>query len=311
MNKQFNAKTGSRGITWCDLTINPIRGCQHGCGWDMPGEGEPALCYAKEAAERLATRAYSRGFSAHYWQPRELARPETVKTPSLTFVGSMADIFAQYVPTEQIWAVLAMMRKAWWHTFQILTKNAPRLLQFADRIPGNCWVGVSMPPDIWKGRRLSQHQKERMLSRAVDVLDALDVPVRWMSFEPLSWDVAPLVARFRRPLEWAVIGAASKGPKKIQPDAADLFSLVHLLEAQGTELFYKDNLAPSIPAGQWREDFPVIAGASCPAVRARQFLALKHGWPLNRNLPVPKAVPADLETPSAISRNLFTAVSPM
>jgi len=56
-----------------------------------------------------------------------------------------------------------------------------------------------------------------MLKRALDVLCRIDVPVRWMSFEPLSWDVTPIVRGYRSALQWAVIGAASNGPKLYPP----------------------------------------------------------------------------------------------
>ncbi len=248
MNKQ-NRGQGARGIEWTDFTWNPIGGCLHGCAWRMP-DGEIANCYAEDVANRLAQRAYPRGFEAHYWHPDLLDQPLKLAVPAKIFVGSMADVFGHWVPDEQIRAVLSACGEATQHTFQFLTKNAPRLLKF--KFPPNAWIGVSVPPTHFMGKPLSGQQQVAMLHRALDVLGDLDVSVRWMSIEPLSWNVARELAVIRPPFEWAVIGAATNGAAVYQPDPDWIWALLDVLDQADVSVFFKGNLlltihGPSIP----------------------------------------------------------------
>ncbi len=248
MNKQRNEK-GGRGIEWCDYTWNPVRGCQHGCRWIMP-DGSVAECYAELIAERVAQRAYPDGFEHHYWNPQVLTEPLKLKTPSRIFLDSMSDLMGHWVSRNEIEQVLNVCAKASWHTFQILTKNAPRLLEF--EFPPNVWVGVSAPPSIMFGRQLSTKQQVRMLERMLSVLREIDVPVRWMSIEPLSFDIAQHLIGSH--LQWAVIGAATNGRKTYQPRPEWVQHVLDVLDTQDTRVFFKGNLDWS----DWREEFPQI-----------------------------------------------------
>jgi len=66
--------------------------------------------------------------------------------------------------------------------------------------------------------------------------------------------VAPIVAEYPQALKWAVIGAASNGRKKYQPDPAHVQDLLDVLDAQNVAVFFKGNLEWS----PWREDYPSI-----------------------------------------------------
>lgn len=251
MNKQQN-KDGGRGIEWCDYTWNPVRGCQHRCRWTMP-DGSVAECYAELIAERVAQRAYPLGFEHHYWNPHVLNEPLKLQVPSRIFLDSMSDLMGHWVPRNEIEQVLKICKQASWHTFQMLTKNAPRLEEF--EFPPNVWVGVSAPPSTMFGRKLSEKQQTRMVERMLNVLKHVNVPVRWMSIEPLSFDIAPLL--IDSDLQWAVIGAATNGRKTYQPRFEWVENVLKVLDAQGTNVFFKGNLEWV----DWREDFPVIQTA--------------------------------------------------
>ena len=247
MNKQRSA-TG-RGIEWTDYTWNPIGGCKHACRWTMP-DGTVAICYAEAVAERLAQANYTQGFDHHYWRPELLEEPLKLKKPSRIFLDSMSDLMGHWVPENQIREVLDICRRASQHSFQLLTKNAPRLLQFD--FPSNVWVGVSAPPSQMFGKSLSAQQQVRMVERQLEVLAQVRVPVRWMSIEPLSFDIAPLLKD--SPLAWAVIGAATNGAKTYQPKLEWVENLLTVLDEQATAVFFKGNL-------KWtphREAFPTI-----------------------------------------------------
>jgi protein gp37 len=259
VNKQDKRTPGSgdkrgRGIEWTDYSWNPVGGCKHACRWTMP-DGTVAICYAEEVARKFA-HAYTHGFEHHYWRPEKLDEPLRVKQPARIFLDSMADLFGHWVPDDQILAVFDTVRRAHWHTFQALTKNAPRLRNVGP-LPPNLWAGVSSPPDFMMGRALTRQQQEKMLHRTLEILSelALDT-VTWVSFEPLSWDVAPIVAQYPGALRWAVIGAASNGPKLYQVDAGIVRSLLDVLDAQQVPVFFKGNLAGNAAADPWREYFP-------------------------------------------------------
>lgn len=256
MNKQ-----GPKGIEWTHVfgpgtgyTWNPVAGCRHRCRWEMPG-GETAVCYAEVVAEGLAASAYPDGFAAHYWHPARLEAPLRLKAPAGIFLDSMSDLMGAWVPEDQVRAVLDVVRRTPQHVYFLLTKNAPRLLKFNGEYPPNLWVGVSMPPDSFMGRELAPHQQDRYVYRALDVQAQLDVPVRWWSFEPLSWNVGNIVGDYADlPFEWAVIGAASNGRNLYQPKPHYVERLLGLLDAAAIPVFFKGNL-------DWqphREDFPEV-----------------------------------------------------
>lgn len=240
---------GRRGFTW-----NPVAGCFHDCKWEMP-DGKIAQCYAKTIAERMAQNAYPHGFEHHYWKPHLLEEPLKLKEPAGIFLDSMSDLMGREVDAAHIQAVLDVCRQADQHIFFLLTKNAPRLRQFT--FPANVWVGVSSPPDYYRGKALSYHQRVAMLETSLKVLQSVDAPVRWMSFEPLSWDVSDVLWSYYDAFNWAVIGAASNGRQEFPPDEWDFENLMGFLTARVIPVFFKGNLRSLQVADQnWREEFP-------------------------------------------------------
>lgn len=255
LNMQKTSK--GRGIEWTDATYNPIAGCPHLCRWQMP-DGTIAECYAENIAEGIAASAYPNGFGAHYWKPQHLNSPKKVKTPLKIFLGSMADIFSVNVPDEQIHAILEVIADTPQHSYQLLTKAPLRSLKFD--FPKNVWLGASMPPDFMRTIKLSQAQKEKMLGRSLEALAKSNAQIKWMSFEPLSWDVSAIVKDHANALNWAVIGAASSGRVYYPPSESDFLALRDCLLEQKVALFYKGNLSSlAIAKSDWKEEFPTIA----------------------------------------------------
>ncbi len=268
----MNKQQGPTRIEWCDWTFNPVTGCQHGCTWRMP-DGQVANCYAEDMA--TATPAhYPHGFAAHYYHPSRLTEPAKVQTPSKIFVGSMADVFGHWVPDHQIVEILDVCRQAHWHQFQFLTKNPPRLKQFS--FPPNCWVGVSAPPSEMMGQPLTVSQQDRWFDTAIGSLSQCNARIKWVSFEPLSYDIATggSLNAWRALidiLDWAVIGAASRGKTYYQPDPAWVSNLLHVLAIRNIPAFFKGNLRGNPAADPWREEFPQVNGAQHPAPPAQQL----------------------------------------
>ena len=290
MTAQFKKKTLGRGIEWCDETRNATGGCLHDCKWQMP-DGTVAECYAKSLAETgVAAAAYPHGFEHHYFRPNALKSLGRGSEPLLIFCDSMSDMFAPNVPVEHVHAILDAMRLAPHHTYQSLTKAAPQLLKYLDRLPPNLWVGVSSPPDWFMGTRLSVPQQEAMLRRSLAVVAEVRQRtgnIVWMSAEPVSWDLTAVIGR-DHPLDWIVIGAASNGRRYFQPAPGHIHNLLTIMDETRTPVFYKGNIGPLFEAhnfgsenlNRWREDFPRTYrdGTPIPAVSERQKACEGFGW---------------------------------
>lgn len=249
----MNKQKGDGRIEWTDYTHNPIAGCMHGCAWQMP-DGNLANCYAEDVANKVAMAAYPKGFEHHYFYSTRLNDPAKVKQPSKIFVGSMADVFGHWVPEDEINQVLDACRRSPQHQFQFLTKNPVRLKQF--NFPENCWVGISAPPTQMNGSELTRRQQDRWFGMSLMHLQKCNAQVKWVSFEPLSYNIAPILDAGLADIKWAVIGAASNGKTKHQPDPAWVSNLIERLERIGTAIFFKGNLRGNEAAKVWREEFP-------------------------------------------------------
>ena len=179
-------------IEWTESTWNPVTGCTKispGC----------KHCYAKRMAERLQAmgqRNYANGFALTL-QPHALELPLGWKKPQTIFVNSMSDLFHQDVPLPYIRRVFAVMARAHWHRFQVLTKRAGRLARLApglDWAP-NIWMGVSVENEKYRGR--------------IDQLRGIGARVRFLSLEPL---LGPLPGLDLRGIDWVIVGGES-GPR--------------------------------------------------------------------------------------------------
>ena len=131
------------GIQWTDATWNPTTGCDKvspGCGLPMPGaEDQPhSQCYALTMAARLKgmgqvkyqtdgdPRTSGPGFGVAM-HPDALDAPLRWRDPRMVFVNSMSDLFHPKITDAFIADVWAVMARTPQHTYQILTKRAPRM----------------------------------------------------------------------------------------------------------------------------------------------------------------------------------------
>ena len=136
-------------IEWTESTWNPVTGCDKispGCKY----------CYAERLAMRLKAMGqanYANGFDLTL-QPQMLERPLRWRKPQTIFVNSMSDLFHRDIPDNYIQKVFDVMRRAYWHKFQVLTKRADRLEEISDQIdwPSNVWMGVSVESDKYTTR---------------------------------------------------------------------------------------------------------------------------------------------------------------
>lgn len=245
---------GRRGYTW-----NPIKGCNHGCRWRMP-DGKIAICYAEEVANGKnpgIRKSYPGGFAAVHFREDILYDPKALKASSGIFCDSMSDLFG--VGTREEWTdrVIEVIAGLPQHIFFALTKNAPRLKKH--QIPRNLWVGLSAPATFMFGKELSEQQQRAWFDRSLEALGACNAWIKWVSLEPLSMDLSQEISRARSFLKWAVIGAASNGREKIQPNQCDFANT--LIALDGIPVFFKGNISPGLAhllAGGWKDNFPDI-----------------------------------------------------
>ena len=185
-------------IEWTETTWNPVTGCTKvspGC----------AHCYAETFAERfrgVSGHPYERGFDLQLRRER-LEQPLSWTPPRMIFVNSMSDLFHEDVPVEYIRDVFKIMRKASWHTFQILTKRSERMVELAPRLrwPANVWMGVSVENQRWTSR--------------IDDLRRVAAKVRFLSCEPL---LGPLKLDLHG-IHWVIVGGESgPGARPMNPD---------------------------------------------------------------------------------------------
>ncbi len=207
-------------IEWTDATWNPVRGCTQvspGC----------AHCYAKTFAERfrgVPNHPFTQGFDLKLI-PAKLNLPLTWKEPKRIFVNSMSDLYHEDVPEEYILQVFDVMRRAHWHTFQILTKRHERLADLGPRLPWapNIWQGVSVENNRW--------------ARRADALRQVPAAVRFLSCEPL---LEPLDQLDLTDIHW-VIGGGESGYRHRPFKLEWALDLRDKVTSAGVPFFWKQN----------------------------------------------------------------------
>ncbi len=186
-------------IEWTESTWNPVTGCSKvstGC----------RNCYAERMAHRLQAMGqpnYSKGFEV-VMHPEVVDRPLKMKKPQMIFVNSMSDLFHEEIPLDFIREVFDVMKKAYWHTFQVLTKRAERLRIFHESLvwPENVWMGVSV--------------EQARFQHRITALTETRASVRFLSLEPLLGPISDLCLDG---IDWVILGGESgPGARTMEPE---------------------------------------------------------------------------------------------
>jgi protein gp37 len=205
----------SSKIEWTGVTWNPTTGCDRiSAGCDH--------CYALTMAARLKAMGQAKyqndgnpvtsgpgfGLTVH---PGTLRIPYGWRSPKIVFVNSMSDLFHAGVPLDFVREVFTVIAETPQHTYQCLTKRAPRLPKVAGKLewPPNLWMGVSIEDD--------SHTK-----RASELRET-PAAVRFLSLEPL---LGPLPSLDLSGIDWVILGGESgPGSRRMDPGwARDLIA---------------------------------------------------------------------------------------
>lgn len=200
------------GIEWTEATWNPVAGCtiaSPGC----------SNCYAMRMAHRLAaigqekyqgltrvTGGRAKWNGNIFLDHASLTLPLSWKKGRLIFVNSMSDLFHKDVPLDYIQKVFDVMRKSPQHTYQILTKQADRLLEVNSELvwPNNVWMGVSVELAAYSWR--------------IEDLAKTSAKVKFLSLEPL---LGPLDNLTLDSIDWVIVGGESgPGARPMKPEWA-------------------------------------------------------------------------------------------
>ena len=239
---------GKTSIAWTEATWNPTVGCtQVTAGCDH--------CYARELHRKryLAVTVngaplpeqYRKPFEEIQLMPGRLEWPLHQKQPKRIFVNSVSDLFHSDVPEDYIRQVFEVMRRAHWHTFQVLTKRAGRLRYLGPRLdwPKNVWMGVSIEEDHLTGRADALR------------IGAANASVRFLSCEPLlSW----LPSLNLTNINWVIAGAES-GPGARPMSDEWVRDLRNRCYERGIPFFFKQRATINNGTG-WKQEHPLLDG---------------------------------------------------
>jgi protein gp37 len=239
------------GISWTDLTWNPVSGCSKvspGC----------QNCYAEAWSHR-----WGRSFDVTL-HPEKLKEVRKIPSGSKVFVNSMSDLFHEKVPFTYIWGVMKAIESRPDVTFQILTKRPERISEYfyhmsthpkfgnggdheVYRIPPNVWLGVSVEMRMYYAQRVAE-----LLSLGFQ--KGIHGGKFFISFEPLLGDIGHI--KFSNGFDkvnWIIIGGES-GPRHRPMDIEWARNLVRQAKEQGVAVWMKQ-LGGIRPGGDL-EDFP-------------------------------------------------------
>lgn len=260
----------------CDSTFNPITGCLHGCqhcyargivnrfgGYSedigQTKYGDPYIVTYRNGNKinhvleepLMITRGeeydwcvapYPFMFDPTFHRYL-LNRPSKMKKPRTIFVGSMTDMFGEWVPEDWLRQVFNACAAAPQHRYIFLTKDPENM----KRVTGTRW---------WCDFQNSlgfEHEKPYYGTSVACGDDLNRVPClpravnRFVSIEPLlsalPWDLLTYALKSAF-VKWVIIGAETGNRKgKIIPKREWVENIVNVCREQGIPIFMKESLS--------------------------------------------------------------------
>ena len=243
------------GISWTDLTWNPVSGCSKvspGC----------KHCYAEALSKR-----WGRSFDVTL-HPEKLKEVRKIPSGSKVFVNSMSDLFHDKVlfpknqnlpnfelsrPFAFLTGIFMAMETRPDVTFQILTKRPENVLKFWINMAGehgpeyiDRWAATH-----WKHILIGTSIEMKLYAeKRIPALRSIPVLRKFISFEPLLGDIGNVNLSG---INWIIIGGES-GPHHRPMKIEWARNLVRQAKDQGVAVWMKQ-LGGIRPGGDL-EDFP-------------------------------------------------------
>lgn len=236
-------------IEWTDASWNPVTGCLSRCSYCYnvrPGSllSRFGAIYIKNGKTCMETLNWRRretgeihiarkgeripfGYDPTFY-PHRLEEPLKRRKPGKIFVCDCADLFGEWVPSEWIKEVLKVVRKCPQHTFQLLTKNPKRYLDF-EPLPDNSWAGTTVTCN-------KDYERAK-------IMEKIKVPIRFLSIEPLLGEVDfPFDG-----IQWIIVGAQT-GRNPLRPKKDWIEMILSNARKMKIPIFLKNNLRPHYPS---------------------------------------------------------------
>ena len=261
-------------IEWTDVTWNPIRGCTKispGC----------AHCYAETFAERfrgVPGHPYEQGFDLRR-VPEKLLEPFRLAAPKMIFVNSMSDLFHKDVSDDEIVAIVRVMVRADWHTYQVLTKRSERMRDLLR----TKLAFASDRPQIWWG--VSVEDRKHGLPR-LEHLRSAPAGLRMLSVEPLLEDLGAINLDG---IGWVILGGES-GPGARRLDESWALAVRDACRASGVPFFFKQwggfrkGKSGRLLQGRTCDEIPPRPARPMPGLRERRELIARWIEPNNQQM---------------------------
>jgi protein gp37 len=196
--------------------------------------------YRKTKNDWYQQAAYPFGFEPTFHRYK-LNEPQTWKKPRTIFVGSMCDLFGEWVPDEWIEDVFAACAAAPQHRYLFLTKNPKRYtkMRIDGRLPLQHWYGNTQTVGVLKG---------------LDILFSREPVNHFISVEPMKGEVIFPTGNFPK---WIIVGAETGNSKdKTVPLEVWIERLAKDCANREIPLFMKDSLIPIVGVENMRREFP-------------------------------------------------------
>jgi len=166
---------------------------------------------------------FNKSFKPQF-HPERLDEPMRFKKPSRIFVGSVTDMFADWMPEENVHKTLEIVKQCPQHTFLFLTKSPNNYHHF--KFPDNCWCGAT-----YTGEKPNNYPIYRKVQNLFWSFEPIIEPLDDYWFN--GWD------------KWIIIGAMTGKFAKHYPVAKETIEkIIEATRHYNKPLFMKSNLKP-------------------------------------------------------------------